>query len=68
MKVSESCSCSATVSVAGTAGKVRAAVEAWRKDHKHEPSTSDDRGDCVTFPIGFTPDHGDQRWERGADL
>jgi hypothetical protein len=25
-------------------------------------------GDCTTTPIGFAPSHGDQRWERGADL
>jgi len=30
--------------------------------------SDDQRGDCTTYPIGFTPSPGDQRWERGVDL
>lgn len=26
-----------------------------------------DPGDCTTYPIGFTPSPGDQRWERGLE-
>lgn len=30
--------------------------------------SDDGPGDCTTMPVGFTASHGDQRWERGADL
>lgn len=26
------------------------------------------RGDCTTYPVGFAPSAGDQRYESGADL
>ena len=35
-------------------------------DHDDRQSQPD-RGDCTTYPIGFTPSPGDQRWERGLD-
>jgi hypothetical protein len=25
-------------------------------------------GDCTSIPLGFTASHGDQRWERSAEL
>lgn len=25
-------------------------------------------GECTTYPVGFAPSPGDQRWERGVDL
>jgi len=24
--------------------------------------------ECTTYPVGFTPSPGDQRWEKGVDL
>lgn len=33
------------------------------------PEAKDDgRGDCTTYPVGFTASPGDQRWETGRDL
>lgn len=33
-----------------------------------DPDNGTDPGDCTTTPLGFTPSHGDQRWNRGAEL
>lgn len=30
-------------------------------DHQHT-----DSGEATSYPMGFTPSHGDQRWEAGA--
>lgn len=32
------------------------------------PQPHDDRGDCTTYPVGFTRSPGDQRWERAAEM
>lgn len=38
-------------------------IDTDRDDRQSQP----DRGDCTTYPIGFTPSPGDQRWERGLE-
>lgn len=32
------------------------------------PSPDSEHGEATSFPVGFTQQHGDQRWERGAEL
>lgn len=31
-----------------------------------EADNGTDPGDCTTYPVGFTLQAGDQRWEQGA--
>ena len=41
-------------------------VEASTEDEVDEDM--DDSGTTASTPVGFTPQPGDQRWERGAEI
>lgn len=43
-------------------------AEVFAIETGNDETDGERRGESTSYPIGFTQPHGDQRWERGAEL